>query len=227
MTRWMEGRLSLLIMTIGVIVWYFFEWDENVFPIIGIIVLFLILFLNYFMNRTQIKNSFGSINVYEDNITSKQRNLITKCTMERELAIKAAKEYITVYNKNIWENLKLTNVFCTAQLGSDGISIKGFDRTDNSNSRYFEGYLPTDDGKHLNIWNRLCHSFDSKMTYKELLEFFLVNNVQLEIHEKEKAESVDKKKVVVEEKAEEIIKNFDQNVKNEEIDRFDERSVDL
>lgn len=97
----------------------------------------------------------------------------------RREALRQAKIYLAPYN-NIWQNLRLSNKFCTLRLGSDGLSITARDYL--NRKRYFKVVRsrvhPIPD-----LWDMFCVSFDHNTTFDGLIQMCSTFNVDISVQD--------------------------------------------
>ena len=95
-----------------------------------------------------------------------QEKIDVAATIRRTKALQNVRIYLEPY-QNIWRNLKVSNRYCSMQLGSDADLITFTEKK----SPYRKSLVIN---SHVHpyeeLWNMLCNKFNHRTTYKELVE---------------------------------------------------------
>ena len=85
----------------------------------------------------------------------------------REGALKEAKAYLAPYD-NIWNNLRLSNKYCSLRLGRDGVTITGKE----NNANPYRTFRIVASKVHAwdDLWDMFCINFSHNKTYDGLVE---------------------------------------------------------
>lgn len=91
-------------------------------------------------------------------------------TRRRKEALARAKVFLSPYT-DIWKSLTLSNKYCSLKLGSDGVSIHGFEKKTDKKSSYRTFRIATSNVfDYRELWNLFCLAFTYNKTYEGLLE---------------------------------------------------------
>lgn len=98
-------------------------------------------------------------------------------TQMRRAALKEAKIYLSPYS-NIWNNLKLSNKYCSLRLGSNG-SIIARDKAKNRSFKVIESKVHSYD----DLWNMFCKAFSYNTTFDGLVQLCQTFSVTIYLRE--------------------------------------------
>ena len=85
----------------------------------------------------------------------------------REGALREAQAYLVRYD-NIWNNLRLSNKFCSLRLGRDGVTITG--KENNANPYRTFRIIASKVHAWDDLWDMFCINFSHNKTYDGLVE---------------------------------------------------------
>ena len=109
------------------------------------------------------------INNYKRRGSTKEGALKTKA-LNRAKALIQARLYLAPYD-DIWKNLKLTNKYVSARLGSNGRTITVSESASRPNDEYrIMTFNATNNHGKPDIWNYLCINFNNYATYQSILD---------------------------------------------------------
>ena len=131
----------------------------------------------------------------------KKDKIETGKTNRRQEALASAKIFLGHYN-NIWGGLKLSNEHCCLSLSSDGKSISGIEKNDNTAFLRTFKVLKSNIYEMDEVWNLFCKNFSHNKTYDGLISDCKLYGLVIE--EKTSKKAVDNNSVEKVIKAEEI-----------------------
>ena len=101
-------------------------------------------------------------------------------TVNRKNALEVARIYLAPH-ESIWNNLKLSNKFCTLRLGRDGLTITATEKKKNKNEPY-RTFRVVQSKVHdaPDLWNLFCLHFDHLTSYDGLKELCVIFKVVAE-----------------------------------------------